>query len=107
MAQAIGYVTQGKNGNYEGILAMGMNTPIRIVKNEAKETERQPDYRIYAAQGGEIGGGWDKVGQVSGKDYVSLTLASPMIGPRKIYANLGRAAGGEPEEFALLWNPKD
>lgn len=107
MAQALGYVTQGDNGNFEGILAMGLNTRIRIVTNDAKSTPKQPDYRVYAAQGGEIGGGWTRTGKSSGKDYVSLTLAHPMIGPSKVYANLGQAAGGEEEEFAILWNPKD
>lgn len=107
MAQALGYVSQMDDGNFKGILAMGLNTRITIAANDAKETDKQPDFRVYAADGGEIGGGWNRTGKTSGKDYVSLTLAHPIIGPRKIYANLGRAAGGEEDEFAILWNPKD
>jgi len=107
MAQALGYVSQMDDGTFKGILAMGLNTRITIATNDAKETEKQPDFRIYSAEGGEIGGGWNRTGKTSGKDCVSLTLAHPMIGPRKIYANLGRAAGGEDDEFAILWNPKD
>ena len=107
MAQALGYVTQTEEGNFVGKLGMGLNTRIDITANGSKETEKQPDFRIYASNGGEIGGGWTRRSKSSGKDYVSLTLAHPMIGPRKIYANLGQAAGGAKEEFAILWNPAD
>lgn len=105
MAQALGYVTQRDTGDFEGVISMGLNAKIRIVPNDAKETEKQPDYRVFIANGGEIGGGWNRVGKASGKPYLSLTLAHPMIGPRRVYANLGRAAGRESGEFAILWNP--
>ena len=107
MAQALGYVTKQENG-FEGTLSMlTLKTRIRIVPNATKETERQPDFRVYAGDGGEIGGGWNRVGKASGRPYVSLTLAHPtLIGPRKIYANLGRAAGQDDEAvMAVLWNP--
>lgn len=104
MANAIGYVTKNKNGSFVGKLLMGLSTRIDIVVNEAKENEKQPDYRVYSDQG-EIGGGWTRTGKTSGKEYVSLTLAHPMIGPRRIFANLGLAAGGNKDEFAILWNP--
>jgi uncharacterized protein (DUF736 family) len=38
---------------------------------------------------------------------VSLSLAAPEFGPRRIYANLGRAAGGDEDTFAVIWNPAD
>ena len=107
MAQALGYVTKRETGDFEGVISMGLNAKIRIVPNEAKNTDMQPDYRIFAANNGEIGGGWNRVGKASGKSYVSLTLAHPMIGPRRVYANLGPAAGGDDGEFAILWNPRD
>ena len=32
----------------------------------------------------------------------------PEFGPRRLYANLGRAAGAEDDDtFALIWNPQD
>jgi hypothetical protein len=38
----------------------------------------------------------------------SLSLAAPEFGPRRLYANLGRAAGQDDDEtFALIWNPVD
>ncbi len=105
MANAIGYVTQTEAGDFVGKLLMGLNARINIRVNEAKETDKQPDYRVYSDHDGEIGGGWTKVGKASGKEYISLTLAHPMIGPRRIFANLGRTAGGNEDEFAILWNP--
>jgi len=109
MAQSIGTVTKRDNGGFEGTLAMmTLNTRITIVPNEAKENDRQPDYRIYAAKGGEIGGGWNRVGKNSGKSYISLTFAHPAFGPARVFANLGRAAGQDDESvLAILWNPKD
>ena len=109
MAQSLGTVTKRDNGGFEGALAMmTLNTRITIVPNEAKENERQPDYRIYAARGGEIGGGWNRVGKNSGKHYVSLTFAHPAFGEKRVFANLARAAGQEDERvLAILWNPQN
>ena len=59
-------------------------------------------------QGIEIGAGWVRKSESSGNDYVSLSLAAPEFGPRRLYANLGRAAGqDDPDVFALIWNPAD
>jgi uncharacterized protein (DUF736 family) len=39
---------------------------------------------------------------------VSLSLHDPAFGPKKLYANLGRAAGQDDEDvFAVIWNPAD
>ncbi len=111
MAHAIGYVTQKDNGNFEGTLSglvLNQKFPVRIVPNKDKETEAQPDYRVFANGPNEIGGGWKKIGKSSGNEYVSLTLAAPAFGPSRIYANLGRAAGQNDESvMAVLWNPRD
>ena len=109
MAQSLGTVMKRENGGYEGTLAMmSLNTKISIVPNEAKENERQPDFRIYAARGNEIGGGWNRVGKNSGKPCVSITLAHPAFGDKRFFANLARAAGSEDESvLAILWNPQN
>ena len=109
MAQSLGTVTKRENGGYEGTLAMmTLNTKITIVPNEAKENERQPDFRIYAARGNEIGGGWNRIGKNSGKEYISLTFAHPAFGDKRVFANLARAAGQEGEDtLAILWNPQN
>ena len=40
----------------------------------------------------EIGAGWLRTGQISGKEYVALSIAAPELGPKTLYANLGRVA---------------
>lgn len=105
---AIGHVTKLPSGGFKGqIKTLSIRADIDIVPNAAKAAENQPDFRVLA-QGVEIGAGWVRKGEVSGKDYVSLSLAAPEFGPRKLYANLGRAANQDDEDvFALIWNPAD
>ena len=106
MANALGYVSETETG-FEGALAMmSLNTPIRIVKNEEKSAGNQPDFRVYAGQkSADIGGGWLRKAKSSGREYVSLTLADPMIGPRKIYANLAPVKDAD-GRHVILWNPQ-
>ena len=108
MAQALGYVTKTETGGYEGTLAMvSLKTRIRILPNRAKENDAQPDFRVYTEDRVEIGGGWHRVGRTRGNAFVSLTFSAPELGPNKIYANLGRAAGqDDPTVMAILWNPR-
>ena len=105
---AIGYVTKQSSGGYKGQLkTLTIRVEIDIVPNAAKSAEAQPDFRVLT-QGVEIGAGWTRTGENSGRDYVSLSLAAPEFGPRRLYANLGRAAGQDDDEtFALIWNPVD
>ena len=105
---AIGDVTKQSSGGYKGQLkTLTIRAEIDIVPNAAKSAEAQPDFRVLT-QGVEIGAGWTRTGETSGRDYVSLSLAAPEFGPRRLYANLGRAAGQDDDEtFALIWNPVD
>ena len=105
MANALGYVTETKTG-FEGSLAMmNLSAPIRLEKNAEKEMAGQPDYRIYAGEtSSEIGGGWIRKAKASGRDYVSITLADPQIGPRRVYANLAPVKGKK-GRHVILWNP--
>lgn len=105
---AIGYVTKQDNGGYKGQLkTLSIRADIDIVPNAAKSHETHPDFRVLT-RGHEIGAGWMRTGEVSGKPYVSLSLAAPEFGPRKLYANLGRAAGQDDEDtYAVIWNPAD
>jgi uncharacterized protein (DUF736 family) len=104
----IGYVTKQDNGGYKGQLkTLTIRADIDIVSNSAKATENQPDFRVLT-KGFEIGAGWMRTGETSGKPYVSLSLAAPEFGPRKLYANLGRAAGQDDKDaYAVIWNPAD
>ncbi|KAK0360439.1 hypothetical protein LTR94_027303 [Friedmanniomyces endolithicus] len=104
---AIGYVTRDGNGFKGQLRTLSIRTEIEIVPNTRKSGDTQPDYRVSAA-GVEVGAGWVRRGEMSGKDYVSLSLAAPEFGPRRLYANLGRAAGQDDEDaFAIIWNPAD
>lgn len=105
---AIGFVTRQADGSFKGQLkTVSVRADIDIVPNRRKAAEDQPDYRVRTA-GVEIGAGWDRVGEQSGKQYVSLSLAAPEFGPRRLYANLGRAAGQDDDDvYAVIWNPAD
>lgn len=105
MANALGYVSETETG-FEGALAMtNLSVPIRFLKNDEKELDGQPDYRIFAGETAtEIGGGWIKTAKGSGREYVSITLADPQIGPRRIYANLAPVKG-QSGRHVILWNP--
>lgn len=105
---AIGLVSGTIEKGFAGQLrTISIRTPIEIRPNTSKNGEVQPDYRVWS-DGVEVGAGWLRRSETSGNLYVSLTLAAPEFGPRRIYANLGRAAGQEdPDVYALLWNPAD
>ena len=105
MANALGYVTENDAG-FEGTLKlMDLSTPIRIIKNGSKTTDAQPDYRVLGGtNASDIGAAWFKKAKSSGRKYLSFTLADPMIGPRRIYANLAPVKG-EKGRHVLLWNP--
>ena len=104
---AIGYVSRVGNGFKGKLKTVSIRADIEIVPNASKSHDTQPDYRVEAG-GVEIGAGWVRRGETSGKDYVSLSLAAPEFGPRRLYANLGRAANQDDDEaFAIIWNPAD
>lgn len=105
---AIGLVSGTIEKGFAGQLrTLSIRVPIEIRLNASKSGDVQPDYRVWS-NGVEIGAGWLRRSDATGNLYVSLTLAAPEFGPRRIYANLGRAAGqDDPDVFALLWNPAD
>jgi uncharacterized protein (DUF736 family) len=105
---AIGFVSGTLSEGYKGQLkTLSIRAEIDVRPNRSKSHEAQPDYRVFS-DNVEIGAGWVKVGEQSGKQYVSLSFAAPEFGPRRIYANLGRAAGQDDDDtYALIWNPMD
>jgi len=104
---AIGYVTKDENGTFKGQLkTLSIRAEISIVANARKSSDAQPDYRVLSADI-EIGAGWNRRSETSGRDYISLSFAAPEFGPRRLYANLGQAAGEGDSRFAIIWNPAD
>ena len=104
----IGSVTKHEDGHYEGELkTLSVRADISIVPVTDKASHNQPDFRVLS-RGVEIGAGWLRIGQMSGKEYVSLSISAPEFGSKTLYANLGRAAGQtDPDIYALIWNPQD
>jgi uncharacterized protein (DUF736 family) len=105
---AIGFVNGTVAKGFVGELrTISIRVPIEIRPNPSKSGEVQPDFRVYSDEV-EVGAAWLRVGAASGRPYVSLALATPEFGPRRLYANLGRAAGQDNENsFAIIWNPDD
>jgi uncharacterized protein (DUF736 family) len=105
---AIGYVTKASDGSFKGQLkTLSIKAEISIQPNHSKASDAQPDYRVLAGEV-EIGAGWNRRSEATGRDYMSLSLAAPEFGPRRLYANLGRAAGqADDDTFAIIWNPAD
>ena len=103
---AIGHVTRNQNGFKGQLKTLSISADISILPAR-KTSDNQPDYRVVAG-GVEIGAGWVRRSETSGNDYISLSLAAPEFGPRRLYANLGRAAGQDDDDvFAIIWNPND
>lgn len=105
---AIGFVNGTIEKGFVGQLkTLSIRASIEIMPNRTKAGDAQPDFRVQS-DGVEIGAGWVRTGEVSGKTYVSLSLAAPEFGPRRLYANLGRAAGQDDDDtYAVIWNPAD
>src|SRR5690606_38401859 len=105
---AIGFVNGTIEKGFVGQLkTLSIRASIEISPNRSKANDVQPDFRVFS-EGVEIGAGWVRTGEVSGNTYVSLSLAAPEFGPRRLYANLGRAAGQDDDDtYAVIWNPAD
>ena len=104
----IGSVTKREDGRYEGELkTLSVRAEIAILPVGEKSSPNQPDFRVVS-EDIEIGAGWIRTGQISGKEYVSLSISAPEFGSRTLYTNLGRAAGqSDPDVYALIWNPQE
>ena len=101
----IGIVTKTAQGFRGKLQTLLMKASITIVPNEDKTAEGQPDFRVLANGGFELGAAWVRRSR-DNEEYISLSLAAPEFGGR-IYANLGRAPGsqGDEEKYAVIWNP--
>lgn len=88
---AIGVVKKQGDGSYKGHLrTLTISSSIEILPNHGKTSDRQPDFRVYAANKVEIGTGRRLIGEGSQTEYVSLALSIPEFGPKRLTANLGR-----------------
>lgn len=105
---AIGMVSGTFEKGFVGeIRTLSIRASIEIRPNRGKDASVQPDYRIWSHDV-DVGAGWLRVRRQSGETYVSLAFEPPEFGQRRLYANLGRAAGQDnPDCYAIIWNPMD
>jgi len=104
---AIGHVTKQPDGSYKGELTtLSIRADLDILPMRAKSNSVLPDFEVVA-NGLQIGAGWRRRSEASGVIYVSLSLAAPEFGPRRLYASLEPAAGQGDAAFAIVWIPAD
>jgi len=96
----IGQFTRTKEGNFTGsITAIGAILP--KVSFEAISTSGNgPDFAVTAA-GADLGAGWNKTSDRTGKAYVSVSLKSPFL-PSQVYCALVET--DQSGKYALVWN---
>ena len=104
---AIGHVTKQKDGNFKGQLkTLSFRAPIDILLNPVQEPRKAA--RLSGLQPDR--GNRRRLDQDRRDLGRNLCLAHP-VGPgfrKKLYANLGRAAGqDDPDVYAVIWNPAD
>jgi uncharacterized protein (DUF736 family) len=51
------------------------------------------------AENNEIGAGSMHKGEASNKEYVSLSIAAPEFGPKKLYGNFGTAPDSDDKDL--------
>jgi uncharacterized protein (DUF736 family) len=88
-----------KDGKFNGkIQTLALSVSVGILPN-TETGGNQPAYRVFAGKF-EVGAGWEKTSESSGRDYISVKLDDPIF-PAPIYANLMEQEDGT---FAMLWS---
>jgi uncharacterized protein (DUF736 family) len=102
----IGTFTKNENGaGFSGsVKTMTLNVKtVRFIPAEG-ESERGPDFRIFAGATTEFGGAWKKIARETQREYLSVKLDDPSF-PAPIYASLVEAEDGE--SFNLIWSRRN
>ncbi|MDQ0393511.1 DUF736 domain-containing protein [Labrys monachus] len=98
----IGTFTKNENGSgFTGaVKTLTLNVKAKFVPTEG-ESERGPDFRIFAGTTVEFGAAWKKTARETGREYLSVKLDDPSF-PAPIYASLVEAEDGE--GLNLIWS---
>jgi uncharacterized protein (DUF736 family) len=99
----IGTFSAVKDGYAGAIRTLSVNTKVRIVANDRKETEGAPDFRIMAGSV-EIGAAWRKTKQGTDESYLRVRLDDPAW-PQPVWGALLEAT--EDGVVRLVWRRKE
>jgi uncharacterized protein (DUF736 family) len=99
----IGTFSAVKDGYAGTIRTLTVNTKVRILANDRKETEGAPDFRIVAGAV-EIGAAWRKTKQGTEETYLRVKLDDPAW-PQPVWGALLEAT--EDSVVRLVWRRKD
>jgi uncharacterized protein (DUF736 family) len=95
----IGNFTKSDDGFAGAVKTLSLNVKAKFVAAE-KESDKAPDYRIFAGSV-EIGAAWKKTASTgSKKDFLSVKLDDCSF-PAAIYANLIESEDGT---HSLIWS---
>ena len=99
----IGTFTKNENGFSGSVKTLTLNVKARFVPTEG-ESERGPDFRLFAGAAVECGAAWKKITRETQREYLSVKLDDPtLLAP--VYASLIEAEDGE--NFNLLWSRRN
>ena len=98
------FTKSGDGSSYVGtVKTVALNIKAKIAPAE-KDSDKAPDYRIYAGRTEiEFGAAWKKTSN-EGREYLSVKLDDPSF-PAPIYASLVVVEGTE--DFALIWSRRN
>lgn len=99
----IGTFTKNENGFSGSVKTLTLNVKARFVPTEG-ESERGPDFRIFAGATVECGAAWKKIARETQREYLSVKLDDPIL-LAPIYASLVEAEDGE--SYNLLWSRRN
>ena len=98
----IGTFTLAKDGGWDGtIQTLTINTKVRLVPNDNRDTENATAFRVFAGHS-ELGAAWKhRSSGENPRDYLRVKLDDPSL-PEAISAALFEAADGK--EAQLVWS---
>lgn len=97
----IGMFTPTKDGGWTGtIRTLTIDVKARFVPNDKRDSDRAPDFRVFAGRS-ELGAAWrERSGGDSPRDYLSVHLDDPSL-PDPLSAAMFELADGTAAQ--LVW----
>lgn len=98
----IGIFTPTKDGGWTGaVRTLTIDVKLRFVPNDNRESDRAPDYRVFAGQS-EVGAAWrERTKDETPREYLSVRLDDPGLA-EPVHAAL--FADAENQTAQLVWS---